>query len=108
MLNDEVKKIMMEQSEGFQQKVQELLAHFNNDAEFPNDKFRAVCGGGSNSTDGFYINAFTTHTEPSARERIGGASAANTPTKPMTLADKIKALRGTGGGVSAYTRRPNS
>lgn len=104
MLNEETKRIMLEEAEAFQQKVQDLLARFNSDVEFPNDKFKAKTGGG------VYINAFTAHTEypgtSGANASIGSISPASIPTKPMTLADKIKALRGTGGGVSTYMRRP--
>lgn len=82
---EEIKHIMMEQAASFGQDVQRKTARLADDRCFPNDMFRKKLGGGNPSSAAPLGNA-TTNAAPQAVQQA--------PSAPMTMAEKILALRG--------------
>ncbi len=93
---EEIKHTMMGQAASFGQDVQRKIARLADDRCFPNDMFRAKLGGGNPVSATPLSNAAPTATIQPAQQ---------TPARPMTMAEKISALRGAGNSSIANYRK---
>lgn len=106
MTADEIKKSMLAKASSFQRDVQQKLSNLSNDNLFPNDPF-AVKLGRKPVVNSNPVNQPVAATNYNYNSTVSGNNFQQQPAaaRPMTMAEKIAALRGAGNSSFANMHR---